>query len=187
MRHRLFIASLLATAQIATAQVATQSNSAAIDKPLATSSVFFVHSTNGESAIRNQLLVFLRIENTGDSDIRWMSPHFEAEMYDATGTPVKRPASTASIPSALYPYRIPVGSAMDWLITFKGLSLSPARPDREHLEDFIEVILGSHGWYLPRDSLGTYSLKVRVFGTIGGSLGPKQLLFDPPRTNLTSR
>jgi len=137
------------------------------------------------------LNVYLCLENQGDSDTTWFcNPTFDtkAELLDAKGKPVPMPPSMGSVASGPRTYMLPYGSRLEWLLSHEGVSLIPAK--ESDLKDQCAVIVGEKGWLIPRKSLSSYSLRLRVRGSpvtheaTDSLSGGKNLLFEVPPTPL---
>lgn len=129
------------------------------------------------------LRVYLRLDNVHDADVTWVAnptTGIEAELLDFTGRAVPQPPQAASIPSNNTAYRLPYGSRLDWLITHGGISMVDAH-------NKYALMVGGRGWLIPRDSLSSYSLRIRLRGvpwtTMEHHPGAK-LLLDIPSTKL---
>jgi hypothetical protein len=124
-------------------------------------SIAFREESNPSAHYPHLLRVFLCLENRHDSDVTWVCnavEDVEAEILDREGKPVPCPPSAASIPSNPYAYLLPYGSRLEWLISHGGISMLRETKDK------CALIVGGRGWLLPRDSLSSYSLRVRVRG-----------------------
>ena len=132
------------------------------------------------------LRVFLCLENQHDSDVSWVcnSTEVEAEVLDRAGKPVPCPPSLSSIPSNAYGYLLPHGSRLEWLISHGGISM------RGQIKEQCALIVGGRGWLLPRDSLSSYSLRLRLRGwpwTRDERITPtggQRILFEVPPTSI---
>lgn len=133
------------------------------------------------------LKVFLRLDNAHNSEVSWVANvvrDIEAELLDADGKPVPGPPSAGSIQSSVRPLHLPSGSRLDWLITHGGVSMMSDGTDKYVL------IIGGKGWLIPIESVGSYSLRVRMHGHLGTSalrreqFGQPKLLLDLPPTKL---
>jgi hypothetical protein len=111
---------------------------------------------------KNLIKVILRLENTHDSDVSWVSQgllSFHAELLDEKGAPVRMPPTMASILSNPCSYVIPYGSRLDWLISARGgISMSG------NIESDYALIVGSRGWLIPAEKLESYSIKITFYG-----------------------
>ena len=136
----------------------------------------------------HHLEVFLRIENTTNSDVYWYAnsvEDIEAELLDSAGKPVPCPPSACSIMSNAWIYMIPHGSRFDWLISSGGISMWGS-----DLKKNYALMVGGQGWLIPFDSVHSYSLRIRLRGiprvtsekeTKGM---PKEILLEIPPTQL---
>lgn len=133
------------------------------------------------------ILVYLRLENQHDSELTWLCnivSGVEAELVDPLGKPVPEPGSTGSMLSQHYIYRLPYGSRMEWLLSKTG-----GRSMAGDRDSTYALIIGRKGWLIPRDSLASYSLKLRVLGgAFASSDNPQHyksvVLFDPPAASI---
>jgi len=123
------------------------------------------------------LKVFLHIENRYLGDLRWVANRvqgIEVELLGPDGKPVHQDPSAASIQSGLVPLCLPYGSRLDWLISHGGVSMAGETQGK------CALVVGGRGWLLPIDSLGSYSLGVRLRGAMGeaasGTAKPELLL-----------
>jgi hypothetical protein len=107
------------------------------------------------------LKVFLRLDNTLDSDVPWIAnatTGIEAELLDAEGRPVPQGPRAYSIQSGEYAYLLPFGSRLDWLISHGGISLAGEATDKYAL------MVGRRGWLIPIETATSYSLRIRLRG-----------------------
>ena len=120
------------------------------------------------------LKVFLRLDNTSDSDLAWYansSTGIEAELLDPSGKPAQQPPTATSISSNSYHYRLPFGSRLDWLISHGGVSMAGDAKDKYAL------VVGGKGWLIPIEKAESYTLRIRLRGWNGmtpGHVVPKE-------------
>ena len=130
------------------------------------------------------LRVYLHLENVHDADVTWVAnpeKGIEAELLDSRGIPVPQPPQAASIMSNPTAYRLPYGSRLDWLVTHGGISMVA------DLQDKYALMLGGRGWLIPKATVSTYSLRVRLRGVPWSSdvsRSEATLLLDIPPTRL---
>jgi hypothetical protein len=133
------------------------------------------------------LKVFLRLDNTHDSDVWWVANSktgIEAELLDAAGNAVPRAPQAGSIQSNPWAYLLPFGSRLDWLISHGGISLMADARDKYAL------MVGCRGWLVPMETAGTYSLRIRLRGVPWRRAAERSegrelmLLLDLPPTRL---
>jgi hypothetical protein len=113
------------------------------------------------------LHVYLCLENKYDSDVIWVCDSVddvEAELLDAKGNPVPQPAGAMSIQSNPSSYRLPYGSRLDWMVSLNGGISMFHDPKKTDGKEECALIVGARGWLIPRDSLASYPLKLRVKG-----------------------
>jgi hypothetical protein len=133
------------------------------------------------------LKVFLRLDNTHDSELPWVANStrgIEAELLDATGKPVAQGPSASSIQSSDGAYLLPFGSRLDWLVSHGGISLMGDATDKYVL------MIGSRGWLIPIETATSYSLRIRLRGVPWTRVGTPvhahalKVLLDLPPTRL---
>lgn len=136
------------------------------------------------------LKVFLRLENTSDADVSWVTnpcTDVEAELLDAAGNAVAQAPQAASIASNPAAYLLPFGSRLDWLISHGGISM--LAESRDHYA----LMVGGRGWLIPIKTADAYSLRIRLRGSPWARTaerseksGPLPLLLDlpPAKVNL---
>ena len=109
------------------------------------------------------LIVFLRLDNANDSGVSWVAdPIFgvKAELLDAANKPVPHPPSLSSGLSNPSAYFLPFGSRLDWLISFGGISMMG------NAKDSYALMIGDQGWFIPIRTARSYTLHVRLYGTL---------------------
>jgi hypothetical protein len=150
-------------------------------------SLVFRDDFDATSRYPHILKVFLRLDNTHDSDVSWVANSkigIEAELLDADGNPVQEGPSIGSVQSNSYAYLLPYGSRLDWLISHGGISMIGDAKDKYAL------MVGCRGWLIPIATAGTYSLRIRLRGLpwtrTSERNDPRQskLLLDLPPTKL---
>lgn len=122
------------------------------------------------------LKVFLRLESVSTSDVSWVTAgarSIEAELLGPDGNPVRHPPSAASISSSTRPVVLTPGSRLDWLISHGGVSMA------EDAVNKYALIVGGKGWLIPIDSVGAFSLRVRLFGHRAAGVLPREKLGKP--------
>jgi hypothetical protein len=150
-------------------------------------SLVFEEESNPAEHYPHVLLVYLHLENVHDSDVNWECDSIngvEAILLDSKGNAVPHPPSNASVISGPKTYLLPYRSRLDWLISHGGISMMG------NLKENVALIVGGTGWLIPRSSLSSYSLKLRVTGSPwarsvprGGKQKPA-ILFDIPGTRI---
>lgn len=134
------------------------------------------------------LKVFLRLDNTHDSDVSWVANRvsgIEAELLDAAGNlvPPTGPA-TMSVRSNYEAFYLPYGSGLDWLISHGGVNFVANARGKYAL------LVGSRGWLIPIGAASSYSLRIRLRGLPltrtfeRADLQNSKLLFDLPPARL---
>ena len=146
-------------------------------------SIIFRDDMSHAQAYPHTLQVFLKIRNRRDGELSWIPAGISAELFDSTGKPVPMPPSAASIRSSDSHLTIPYGSSLDLLISNGGISMMGDAGNSYAL------IVGCRGWYIPRDSVSSYSLRIRLYGYLGYDKLPNDppdptLLIDMPLTKI---
>lgn len=130
------------------------------------------------------LRVYIHLENVHYTDVTWVAnPErgIEAELLDSRGRPAPHPPQATSVPSKPTAYRLPYGSRLDWLVTHGGISMVG------DLQDTYALMLGGRGWLIPKVTVSTYSLRIRLRGvpwSSDESRSDAMLLLDIPPTRL---
>jgi hypothetical protein len=137
------------------------------------------------------LRIYLRMVNGYDSDVTWGCNSvmgIESELLDSAGKPVPQGPTAASITSNNVCYLIPYGSRLDWLISHGGMSGA----DESGKSYILEV--GGKLWSVPKNSVGSYSLRIRLTGVPWmnseeqyNSAREKRLLDLPPQKIVISQ
>ena len=124
-------------------------------------SLIFRDESNIAHRYPHILNVYLRLDNTHDSDISWIANSkegIEAELLDLAGKPVPQGPQAASIMSNPCAYLLPYGSRLDWLVSHGGISLAG------DAKDHYAIMIGGRGWLVPIETINTYSLRIRLRG-----------------------
>lgn len=138
------------------------------------------------------LKVYLCLDNRYNSNVSWACNDVEdvdVELLDSNGKPVSQPGTIADVLSNASDHVLPYGSRLEWLLSHGGVSLFHDANNKPNTEESA-LIIGSKGWLIPRDSLSSYSLRLRVRGwpwtsrlTVGNAR-PDKILFDVPPTKI---
>jgi len=94
-------------------------------------------------------------------DVSWVCDEridVEAELLDAQNKPGDSPSSGGSVQSNHFAYIVPYRSRLEWVLSHAGISMMGDR------EDNYALMIGGRGWLIPKDSLSSYSLKLRLRG-----------------------
>jgi hypothetical protein len=157
--------------------------------------IFREQSNTSPDDYPHVLLVYLRLENTHDSDVTWVANSIEdveAELFDSKGNGVSHPPSAGSVMSNARGYLLPWRSRLDWLISdHGGVSMFD---DKVGMEATCALVIGGKGWLIPRSSMSSYSLRLRVRGVpwtenVPPDYSPAEkqkyeVLFDVPKTRI---
>jgi hypothetical protein len=128
---------------------------------VAKASLVFADDFDATRRYPHILQVILRLDNIHDSDICWVTnvrEGIEAELINANGKPLPEATGGGSIQSNSYAYLLPFGSRLDWLISHDSISLMDDPKDKYLLA------IGSRAWLIPIDTVGLYSLRLKLRG-----------------------
>jgi hypothetical protein len=153
-------------------------------------SLLFREESQPSAHYPHLLRVYLCLENQHDSDVTWVCNSVidvEAELLDAKGKPVPPAPGAASILSNPRAYLLPYGSRLEWMLSHGGISMFHS-PEKSDVQEECALMVGGRGWLIPRGSLASYSLKLRVRGwpwtrheTVARMRG-ENILFEVPPT-----
>lgn len=148
---------------------------------LVAASLTFREAPNPLPDCPNLILVYLCLDNRWDTDVSWTCDavaDVQVEVLDSMGKPIPQRHGGASILHNDHGYWLPYGSRLEWLISHGGISHGPMKTDAQAN---CALSVGGGGWEIPRASLPTCSLRLRVQGRPWSS-GPKTILFEVPAT-----
>jgi hypothetical protein len=108
--------------------------------------------------------VFLHLVNVTKGDINWTADPImgiQADLFDPAGKPAALPRGMGTdIASGRNTFTLPPGSRLDLLISHNW-GIAAGSSNGAYI-----VELGSHLWFVPVEAVGSYTLHVKLYGSL---------------------